>query len=312
MWKQSLLVSFEHVGYIYPGQVSGYYPSSRTVYVWCIAPLSKHHGKEYIRFQDEVREVMTSEEFLLLGIDRNTKLPYAIRDAKQLAELDKVEQIARATDFETLQAARRERFWQSREDERKRIERAERQKRKQAMIFKRSDIPVAVVGKAPTTSIAVSDNGQLRFSSLAAKPFEGKSFVTIGWEEDGERVMSFAIGNPATLAKGTKPEDVFFEMLTTKKGSQRYINASGILKHEGVGYDYKNSGTHTFPATIVDVKNGAKVVGQKVTFELPVSMEKRPVTTRKPRKAKNVPNGQAPVPQVQGTGDGGLQLEVAN
>lgn len=307
MFKQSLLVSFEHAGYIYPGQVSGYYPSSRTVYVWCIAPLSKHHGKEYIRFQDEVLEVMTSEEFLLLGIDRNTKLPYPIRDAKQLAELNKVEQIAKATDFETLQAARRERFWQSREDERKRIE---KEKRKQAMIFKRSDIPVAVVGKAPTTSIAVSDNGQLRFSSLAAKPFEGKSFITIGWEEDGERVMSFAIGNPATLAKGTKPEDVFFEMLTTKKGSQRYINASGILKHEGVGYDYKASGTHTFPATIVDVKNGAKVVGQKVTFELPVGMEPKPKQTRGPRKAKNAPNGQT-APQAQGTGDGGLQLEVA-
>lgn len=302
MFRQADLVSFVHANHIYPGQVSGYYPSSRTVYVFCIAPGSKHHGKEYIRFQDEVQLIGTAEDFLLLGIDRRTKLPYAIHDTKQLAELDRVEKVAGETDFEALQAARVEKFWKSQVEEKKRFESQQRKERLRDMILNRSEIPVSQRGKAGGLSVSIRENGQIAFSSESAKLFNGLTHCVIGWEEDGDRVMTFVPANPTKAPKGTKVEDWVKTLFTvsTSKNDMRYISMAGILK--AVEYDYKASGTHSFPATVAEVKEGNKVVGQKLMFELPTEMTPKPKVPRNKKKKTDAPatNG-TPAPSTGGT-----------
>lgn len=257
------LVQFSLGPKFYPGQIIEITNLGSVAHIYCLAPNSKYQGKEYIRYIDDIQEIQTSKEFLLLGLDIYTKFPYANDVSnRQRRELEKVSSMARTTTYWILT----EQSLEAKAEERRK-ERKERQ-----MIIKRSEVPVSLRGKQGGLSVSVRENGQIGFSTEAAKALTGYIHCAIDWDEK-DRVMTFEGIDLKKVPKGTKAEDLF--EVATSKASQRYINATGVFRQ--LKYDYKASGTHSFEAT---------VDGKKISFTLPEKMTPKEKTPRKPKSEK--------------------------
>ena len=137
-------------------------------------------------------------------------------------------------------------------------------------IIGRDTLPVSARGKVGTCSVSVRENGQIGFSNSAGKVFENFTNTLIGWDP-ASRVMAFTPVSLDKLPKGVKKEQTFPVGLSEKIGT-RYISAASLFKLDAINYDFKASGTHSFPATITDMANG----GKSLTYSLPVEMEPKP------------------------------------
>jgi hypothetical protein len=140
----------------------------------------------------------------------------------------------------------------------------------------KSTLPVSTRGKVGTMSVAVRENGQIGFSTSAGETFDNFTACMIGFDPD-TRQMIFTPVDTKKLPKGVKAEDTF--VIGQSKSGMRYISGAQLFKHESVGYDYKTSGTHSFPA-----ENG----NGKLTFTLPTEMAAKPKQERKPRAKKDI------------------------
>lgn len=138
----------------------------------------------------------------------------------------------------------------------------------------RSTLPPSTRGKVGSLTVSVRENGQIGFSTSAGEVFSNFTACTIGFDADS-RQMVFTPVDTNKLPKGIKKEDTF--VVGQSKNGDRYISAAQLFKHEPVSYDYKASGTHSFPA---DNGNG------KLTFTLPTAMIPKPKQERKPRTKK--------------------------
>lgn len=246
------LFSFQIANKFYLGQLLHLSPSGDIAHILCIAPSSKYQGKEFIRYMEDVEPVRNPEEMLMLGIDKNTQFVYDV-PVSQKQMLREVQSLLEDTNFEVLKS---------------KIE-----KEKREMLIKKSVVPVLVKGRGTGgPSVSVRENGQVAFSTEAGKVFEGKTHLVIDWDAS-DRTMSFKAADAAKPPKGMTKEDLF-QIMVTKNGDQKYLNIGGVLKFEGIEYDYKAAGTHSFTA---------ELEGDKVSFTLPIKMEMKPKTPRKPK-----------------------------
>ena len=147
-------------------------------------------------------------------------------------------------------------------------------------IIGKDTLPVQARGKAGTVSVAVRENGQIGFSTLAGKVFENFTHCLIQWDDE-ERNMIFTPMNSDKPAKGIKATQLYV-VGQSKDGTARYISAAGLFKDESVAYDYKAAGTHSFAGVI---ENG------KLSFELPTEMAPKPKKARTKAKGAAAGNG---------------------
>lgn len=160
------------------------------------------------------------------------------------------------------------------------IFKANEEKRLHTMIIKRSDVPVLRVGKAASTlSVTVADNGQVRFSRLASNAL-GDDIKHIWIDFDPEkRTLKFYGKAP----KGASVEDAFTvasnsKTLAAKGIHDYYFSAGALFSHKSIGYDYKASGSQTFPAN-------SRTSGVVEVINLPHKLDAKPKQVRK-RKVK--------------------------
>ena len=144
------------------------------------------------------------------------------------------------------------------------------------IVIGRSTLPTPARGAKGAMTVAVRENGQIGFSTSAAKVFDNHTHCLVGWDGEG-RLMVFTPVNLDKLPKGVKKEEAF--VVGQSKNADRYISAAGLFRHEAINYDYKTAGTHSFPA-----ENG----NGKLSFTLPVKMDPKPKQERKPRAKKAV------------------------
>jgi hypothetical protein len=182
------------------------------------------------------------------------------------------------------------------------IEQGNKKEKKMSLqIIGRDTLPVSTRGKVGTCSVSVRENGQIGFSNSAGKVFENFTATLIGWDPNS-RTMAFTPVNLDKLPKGVKKEQTFPVGLSEKIGT-RYISAATLFKLDAINYDFKASGTHSFPATITDMANG----GKSLTYNLPVEMEPKPKVAKGEKKGEN---GKAKGAKV-GNGNGSTASEPA-
>ncbi len=168
-------------------------------------------------------------------------------------------------------------------------------------LLKRSALPPSVRGYSGTDNVAISDGGQFRLSTTLAKKINGAKKFATGWADKAKRVYTITV-NEATvksmLPKGEKVEDYMGDLQRGKDGeSQPYFAGVGILKTDIEDYDFKNSGTQSFPATY-DEKTGV------ISFTVPSGKlaPKESTGRGRPKGSKNTPkvngSGVAAVPEA--------------
>lgn len=144
-------------------------------------------------------------------------------------------------------------------------------------IIKRSVLPVLGRGKASLPTVTIGGKGQISFSPIASKGFDGKVTALVGWDSKSRTMSVQAFKG---VPKGYTEADCF-TLGSSKKSHVAYFSASALLQDAdtGIGYDYKSSGNQTFPATVDEKTNS-------VSWKVPEgTMTPKPVTKRE-KKAK--------------------------
>jgi hypothetical protein len=174
--------------------------------------------------------------------------------------------------------------------------------------FNLSEIGTVARGKQATEKrVAIAENGQMRFNSLASEVFKqhspdhdpSKVHVYFLLDDDNNLVIDvnpFTRKNTKGLEKDYTKENgkiLSFNKESAEKGEHLYyISLAGMLTH--AGYDYKASGTQTFTLFQYDPK-----IPSRLAFKLPPEgkLEKRQVIPRK-RKEKAPQIEQAMEPEL--------------
>jgi hypothetical protein len=151
------------------------------------------------------------------------------------------------------------------------------------MVISKGALPVTTRGKTGTLSVSVRSNGQIGFSTSGGKVFDGVMNCVIAWDKDTREMTFIPVADPSKPPKGFKAVDIF--PVGKSKNDQRYISAAGVFQLADVGYDFRAAGTHSFSAAID---------GGKLKYLLPESMEPKPATPRKSKKAAAAGAGASP------------------
>lgn len=171
-----------------------------------------------------------------------------------------------------------------------------------AVIIKKSSLPVLGRGKTGAPTVTVAGKGQISFSPVTSKAFEGRTLALVGWDDKTRTIEVLAFSKPP---KGYTEADMF-TLGYQKKSKSAYFSASSLLqdKDTNIGYDYKSSGNQTFSCEVDAEKH-------VVRFKVPAGkLTAKPVT---PRKKKETPANTAPTPETAKTataGAGGLAVLV--
>lgn len=154
-----------------------------------------------------------------------------------------------------------------------------------ATIIRKSQLPVLGKGKAGAATVTVQSKGQIAFSPMASKAFEGRKFGLASWDE-GSRTMEFmAFAKPPKIAGEQYKEEDMFTIGYQKKSKSAYFAGSSMLQDAklNIGYDYKESGNQTFPVQANEKEH-------KVTFHLPEGkLQAKPVQVRKKKTTNLAP-----------------------
>lgn len=320
MLQQGTLVTFSDGptsgARYYLGQVVQVSPNQSVARVVCVSPARvapKLHGKEFIRYADDIEPIRNPEEFLLLGIDKALELIYPVptRQMDLVAAIKDVTKLMLQTAYpqngthgtdgaakvDGADGAMQDGASIARVDgvgvdgdSKKLVPQSrkaktvlptgdyKRKKEKRGLDFMKLTsvmIPVSTRGRgAGGTTVSVRENGQIGFSVKAQEIFDGFTHCALEWDKDN-RTMSFKPANPKTPPKGWTAEELL--LVASSKDGARYISKSGIFRMSEVAYDYK-VGTNTYNAELTG--EGAKAV---LSFDLP---EKGEVKVKVPRKKK--------------------------
>lgn len=130
---------------------------------------------------------------------------------------------------------------------------AEREIRKMAFlkIVKAERTAAGRIATEPT--VAIAENGQVRFNSLSTKHVFGAKYLAM--DNPADRDFTF-VGIPA-LPKDLTEADVIVPKWKDKDGNDVknvYFSFAGMLAE--IGYDYRNSGNQVFPAVVGSMKIG--------------------------------------------------------
>ena len=142
--------------------------------------------------------------------------------------------------------------------------------------IKASDIPAGGGFRTSTPKIAISENGQARFSKavLTHDAWVDKTRLYIGWDAASRTLGVMPIGDK--LPKGLTEADLFPIRSGEKHPENKYVSLAGVLKV--CGYDFKTSGQQNW-----DIEVGTK---GEFTITLPTSLPRK---AKVERKKKTIP-----------------------
>jgi hypothetical protein len=165
--------------------------------------------------------------------------------------------------------------------------------------IKASELPATGGFRTSTPKMAISENGQARFSKavLTHDAWVDKTRLYIGWDAASRTLGIMPIGDK--LPKGLTEADLFPLRSGEKHPDNKYVSLAGVLKV--CGYDFRTSGQQNW-----DIELGAK---GEFTIALPTSLPRKPKVERKKKEtpaavqAEAGKNTKLPDPNAAATND---------
>ena len=156
--------------------------------------------------------------------------------------------------------------------------------------IKRSSLPVVAFGRGATEpSVAITENGQLRFNKSLDEAIGVPAKILLAFDKDSRTLRVMATNKPP---KGWADEDLM-EVKRSKPDPKTgkvvnqggYISAASVWRLDHIAYDFKKSGQQSFKPEVSTTKDGT------LTFSFVVpkgALQAKPKRERTP-KAKETP-----------------------